>query len=136
MTNRPSYRPGLTRKDAAFREGIGLSHIRLSKRKTVETVRKETVKSAAGQAFVRPQAGPFASAVSAELLNTHPRPRAFSIGPARPPAASSFGRLSTRAANASGKHCAAARIEKPSRKRTGSFGTWEMPIADVLHGRL
>jgi hypothetical protein len=30
MTNRPSYRPGLTRKDTAFREGIGLHHIRLS----------------------------------------------------------------------------------------------------------
>ena len=95
-------------------------------RKTVETVRKETVKAAADQAIVRPQAGPFASAVSAELLNTHPRPRAFSIGPARPPAASSFGRLSTRAANASGKRCAAARIEKPPRKRfvryQGEFG--------------
>jgi hypothetical protein len=91
-------------------------------RKTVETVRKETVRSAADLATAPPQAGATAYAVRAELLNRHPRPRAFPIGPTQPPAASSFDGLSTRAANAaSDKRFAGARIEKPSRKPSGSI---------------
>lgn len=54
-------------------------------RKTVETPKTETVRSAAHHAIAPPQAGAVAYAVSAGLLNTRPRPRAFPTGSTQPP---------------------------------------------------
>jgi hypothetical protein len=102
-------------------------------RKIVEIDRNETVRPASDHVIPRPQAGPFASAASAEVHNRRPRPRDFPIGPTQLPAASSFQGLSTRAANASGKRRAAARIEKPSgeRKFGGPSGdVWFAPESD------
>jgi hypothetical protein len=121
MTSRPSYRPGLTRKNTAFRDRIGLRHIRLS---TAKQSKPPGRRPADLLPIMPPH--PLRPArllmPSAPNFSTDTRGRAFPIGPTQPPAASSFDGLSTRAANAaSGRRCAAARIEKPPRLLTDRF---------------
>jgi hypothetical protein len=99
-------------------------------RETVELDRKETLSSTSGHVIARPQAGPFASAVSAELHTRRPRPHAFPIGPIQPrgfllPRFVNAGRQCQRQTSLCGPHRKTGSTQQRYRK---SHGVFDMPL--------